>query len=446
MSWELCVIGTAVSDVGSMGAAEELRPSDFTAENQKVWSEMLALHQNNALSAGALATTLLQHEVFTTEADVSEYIQKAMSYSGTTMDYYVEMVLNQSIRKSIQRVAGLINVRARDENVNSIELLEYAEHEIMKLRRHRDSGISMADLMSIFMPRLDSIRNGTFKPAWSPKLQAVRDVLKYAEESEFIIVAGRPGTGKSSYLRYEAYYHSLHGKGVVYFLIENDPMECARYFISLTTGIDSDHLKTGKLTPAQYEIVKDETRKLATSNIKIEYASNISSLKHAARKYALTGNYDLFMLDYIQLMSNGIENKNLDVSATSQGLKNLAQELKIPWIAAAQLSRDIEKRGENSDPKMSDLRDSGSLEQDANIIIFPRGVWPSDPSDEMLRIYPENVVNGRVMQNNVKAMPIQFHIAKNRNGPTGISTIVKWNKSTGQYYSQVRNENLPRSR
>ena len=211
-------------------------------------------------------------------------------------------------------------------------------------------------------------------------------------------------------------------------------MEYARNFLALETGIDSDRMKDARqLSEEELERIKRAAQNLARLPLKLYNVpgQSINQILRVARKDAVENHTKLVILDYIQLVSNGIENKVQDITLTSQQYRAFALSMGIPSIAAAQLSREIEKRGAGSKPMLSDLRDSGSLEQDATIVVFPRGVW-TEPTDEQKRQFPENV-NGRVVLDRPKAVPVKFYVEKNRNGSTGPSSLVKWVKSTGDY-------------
>jgi replicative DNA helicase len=293
------------------------------------------------------------------------------------------------------------------------------------------------------MPRLDSIRDGTFEPAWTPALTAVKDVLGFAEPSDYIVIAARPGEGKSSYLRYEAYKHLQRGgRGVLMMENENDPFEYARLFLSLETGLDNMKLKSGHLSAGEMELVRTAALKLRSMPLYIEFATSASDISRLSRKYKVTKNIDLQMFDYIQLASNGQAKKNDDVSITSRALRLAALEMGVPMISASQLNREIEHRAD-AEPQLSDLRDSGSVEQDACAVVFPRLTW-NNPTPEMMARFPENIDPRSTSRTPVllprpKAVPVKFWVRKNRNGEIGDTTVVKWVKSTGLYYTLASN-------
>jgi replicative DNA helicase len=137
-------------------------------------------------------------------------------------------------------------------------------------------------------------------------------------------------------------------------------------------------------------------------------------------------------VDYIQLINNGNENRVQDVSQTSGGLRGIALRYHVPILAASQMSREISKRGEDAEPQLTDLRDSGSIEQDATMVLFPINIWRS-PTDRDIARYPENVGIDGTLRTQIKAIPIRLKVEKNRNGSTGKSEPVLWIKSTNEF-------------
>ncbi len=450
MSWENAVIGTALASPSAMQEAEELVPSDFTGPNQIVWAEMLALHNQGGVDPRALIEALRRASDWPGYAsdagNPEDYIANLISYRGDAMSTYVNKVLGESIKRSLKRSAALIAAEVNSgEEKDANELLDYAEKQILSLRRNRmNNGITMADLIGVFIPRLEGMRAGTIKPAWVPKCQAVKNIIDFAEGSDFIIIAARPGEGKSSFVRYEAFHRALSGGHPIIFNLENDPIEYARYMIALDTGIDSRKLRApNELTPDQLVQIKQSAEKLSRLSLRIVTMARPSVLDilRTARRKVSEQKADLIAVDYIQLVDNGKSRKVDDVAETTGTLRGLALQMGVPVLAASQLSRDIEKRGQGSDPLLSDLRDSGSIEQDATIVGFVRSIW-TDPTPQQMMIFPENVgPDGRPLPR-MKAIPVRFHIEKNRNGEAGISEPVKWNKAIGSFQTLARGTRL----
>src|SRR5512138_17924 len=141
MSWELAVIGTALNDPGTMAEAEDLLPSDFTGTNQSVWAEMLGLNRRNSLEAATLAASLQASGAFR-ENEAATLIRDAMQARGTNIREFVDQVLSTSTKRALRRSAALIAAEADGNDRTADELLDYAETQIMSLRRNRVSGFS----------------------------------------------------------------------------------------------------------------------------------------------------------------------------------------------------------------------------------------------------------------------------------------------------------------
>jgi replicative DNA helicase len=437
IAWEQCVIGSVISDVGNLVETNDLLPSDFTGINTTVWGSIKSLNDAGAFSQGALIAALENTPDFKDRIEVETYVAEALTYRGPNISEYVNRVLENSGKKSLLKMAGYMASEARDEKSSFKEIVDYAETELLKLRRGKTTSLSMGDLMNVFTPRLQSIVDGTFVPAWSPKCVGVKNIIHYTEEDEFIIVAGRPGTGKSSYLRFEAYHMAALGNPIQIINMENSPIEYARSFLALRTGIDASKFKTGNLTEPENEIRKNAATALAAMPIWIDFANEIHKIRQLIHRRVAEKNIKLVVIDYIQLIRNKVEKRIDDLALSTGTLKGTAMEFKVPILAAAQLSRNIEYRTD-AEPELSDLRESGSIENDANIVIFPRAAW-TNPTPEQLRTFPENVnPQNHQLLDHVKAIPVIFHVKKNRNGAIGKSDPVKWNKATGNYQTLQR--------
>jgi replicative DNA helicase len=432
MTWHTAVIGTVLMNPSSMVEAETLLPSDFSGDDQAVWAEMLSLHRNNSLDLRTLSMILAENHIIPIP---ETYLHRVLEDRVGNISEAVRRVEDEAVRKNLKKNAALIAAEADNQARTVQELTDYAEQRILSSRRDRSNGQSLADVISLFMPRMEGMIAGTFHPAWVPKVDAVRQVLKYAEDTDLIIVAGRPGEGKSSYARFEAYHHAANGHPVLIFNYDNDPIEFARWFIAIDTGIDAGKMKDPRfLTAADLTAVRHSAESLVRLPLYIESERGDAAwIKRTTRRHVAEHHIELGIVDYIQQVMNGHEKRNDDVSITTASIRDLNQQLRIPFIGNSQMNREVERRGRESGPTLTDLRDSGSIEQDGTIVVFPYGVW-SDPTDAQLRQFPENIDqrNGRTF-GRPKAVPVQFIVAKNRNGECGKSSLVKWVKSNNRY-------------
>ena len=209
-TWELAAIGTALTDPERMEDAEDLLPQDFTRSNRLVWAEISALHRRGSLDFRGVVESLrskqLLDEVGADITDINglEYLEWCKSYSGIQMAEYVRNVVDSSVKRQLKESASLIALDANTDR-DADEILDEAERRIMGLRRSRKlGGVPISEIIDTFMPIMEGMRTGEIQPAIVPKLQAITDIVGYYERSDYIIVAGRPGEGKSSYLRFEA--------------------------------------------------------------------------------------------------------------------------------------------------------------------------------------------------------------------------------------------------
>lgn len=430
-SWELAVIGTALSDPAAMVEAEALQPYDFTGENQKVWAEILTLHANHALDIHALEMILNETKCV---PNGTAFIAQALREKLDNVTEAVRQVEDTAVRKALKKVGALIAVEADNDEKTAAELIEYAEGKVIALRRNRGEGQPIGDIIAAFMPRLDSLRAGSFQPVWAPRTMVLRGMIPYAEATDLIVVGGRPGNGKSSFMRWEAEGLIRTGKKVVIFNYDNDPFDYARWFIAIDTGIDAARLKMPQsLTEPQMEMVRAAAARYSASPLVIDSArGDARAIYRRAQKYLLEGKLDFLMLDYIQQVSNGKENRNDDVAATLTVLRDINGQMRVPIMANSQLNREVERRGDGR-PRMSDLRDSGALEQEPTVVLFPVNQW-DEPTDAQMRMFRENInPHTGTVYPRPKCVPIQFHVVKNRNGEVGRSAPVKWNKSTNRY-------------
>ena len=447
IGWEMATLGTAIHrpETIDIAIAQGIRPGDFTGSHQELWAEIVALYNREALDLRSLVESLRSRGTlgslgsFDTEMAQGEaYIEYLLQQRGTNMEEYIEQVIRAATRRALAASGALISAEAQDTGVPVEEVIAHAEQRLIDIRKRRDGdqGATLKDIIGAFIPRLNGMRNGTVEPAWVPAVQGVRDIIAYAEDEDYIIIAARPGEGKSSLLRHEMLKAAMNGIGSVVFNMENSEVEYARYSLAHYLDIDSQKLKSPRsMTAAEVSRVQGAAEEL--SNLPVHVVSlggpSVTQIDAIARQKILKhDNIGLIFVDYVQLLNNGMPNDVSDLTRSSQTLRAMALRYKIPVIAAAQLNRAIEHRGDNAEPVLADLRQSGSLEQDATMVWFLRKIW-SSPTENDLRRYPQNTKPDGSMHSSIKAEPIRVHIKKNRNGPTGTTGPILWVKSTGKF-------------
>lgn len=242
--------------------------------------------------------------------------------------------------------------------------------------------------------------------------------------SDLIIIAARPGMGKTSLQNAIALTAARrHNKRVAMFNLEMSAEQLVQRMVAAETRIDSQRLRRGKLAEQEWPIFMQAIGRLSETKIFIDDTPSITPMQlrtKCRRLYAEHG-IDLIMIDYLQLMNAEYRTNNRvqEISDISRGLKTLARELDVPVVAAAQLSRAVEQR-QDKHPLLSDLRDSGSIEQDADVVIF---------------IYRDEYYNEDTERPNIA----ELNIAKHRNGPTG-SVDLFWHGKLATFKNLQRRE------
>jgi len=439
VGWERAFLGTALANPGAMEDAEAVLPSDLVGCHQLIWSEMIILHQRGSLGPRALVEALRSRNMLETigfediEATGERYIAALATYRGEEMGEYINQVIFASTKRQLSQMAALIRSEAEDATIPADEALDNAERRIMGLRRSRSmDGVSMADLMVALSGRIE----GTSPPGniWKPYLPELREVIDFAEAEDYIIIASRPGEGKSSILRLEIGGPAIErSEPGLLINMENSEVEVGRSFVSMVTNVSKSKIKNGQMSDLEKQKVKDALALLQRVPLHIVTlgSPSVAQIERHARFHISKNGVKRIGVDYVQLIRNGMDNRVQDVSLSSGVLRSISLNFGVPVLAAAQMSRSIEQRGEDAAPQLSDLRESGSLEQDATIVCFPRNLW-KNPLETQLRMFAENMDSGRVVEN---AVPMRIYIEKNRNGPTGKTKPFLFVKNTNLYRS-----------
>jgi len=231
------------------------------------------------------------------------------------------------------------------------------------------------------------------------------------QQSDLILVAGRPGLGKTSLaLCFVAHAAISQGKTCAFFSMEMSEMQVVQRLISLTAEIDGNRIRRGRLSLEELTRINDASARLQQSPIFVEESSRLSVMQilAKARRLQAERGLDLLVIDYLQLIEGNSkeDNRVQEVAQISRGLKSIARELQVPVVALSQLSRQIETRG--TEPMLSDLRESGALEADADLVMF---LWQKSAEDRRDRI-------------------VHLKLAKHRNGPIGDMDLLFENEIT----------------
>ena len=243
------------------------------------------------------------------------------------------------------------------------------------------------------------------------------------QPSDLILIAARPSMGKTAFALNIAEYMIRKGKCVALFSLEMSREQLVNRLLSLESNVDSQLLRTGNLSDSDWDSLLEGANIIGSSRLIIDDTPGISvsQLANKCRKYKLEQNIDIIMIDYLQLMagSRRAESRQNEVAEISRALKGLARELNVPVVALSQLSRAVEQRPDHR-PMLSDLRESGSIEQDADVVMF---------------LYREDYYNKDTERKDVA----EVIIAKQRNGPIGTVELV-WLPKYTKFASMEKSE------
>jgi len=327
---------------------------------------------------------------------------------SSNVEHYAKIVKEKAILRSLIEAGGQIVNSAYEGSTEVAEVLDQSERLIFQIAQDqlRAGFVPMRTIADQSLKTIEKLAERrelvTGLPTGFPSLNEYTSGL---QRSDMIVVAARPGMGKTSFALNIAQHAGLReGKKIGIFSLE---MSREQLFIRLLTGmarIDAHRLRTGRLTKDEWARLTAAFGELAGIDVFIDDTAGTSAMEMRAksRRLKLEQGLDLIIVDYLQLMRGRgrIENRNQEISEISRSLKEIAKELNIPVIAISQLSRAPEQRGGDRRPQLSDLRESGAIEQDADVVIF---------------IYREELYK-QTEENRGRA---QLIIAKQRNGPVG---------------------------
>ena len=321
--------------------------------------------------------------------------------TAANIEAYANIIRDASVKRSLISAAAEINELVFNES-EVADILDRSEQLLYSVSqdRLRQDFIPIKDTLEVTFERLDELSRNRGELRGVPTgLPSIDKMLSGLQKENLIILAARPSVGKSSFAINIAQHAATTKRfGIAVFSLEMGREMIVDRMISGQAGIDNWKIATGNLDQEDFEKYGVAAGELAEAPIYIDDTPGISVLemRTKTRRLMLEHKIDLVIVDYLQLIkARTSESRVQEVSEISQGLKNLAREMKVPVLALSQLSRAVEQRGGDKKPQLSDLRDSGSIEQDADIVMFL--FRPNEEDRQSMKLI----------------------VAKHRNGPTG---------------------------
>lgn len=358
-----------------------LDPADFSQiRHQHIYEAFIALYGERKSIDIVTLSERLKIKGFLEDIGGNEYIVDLASELVTTANVveYAQIVSDLAARrKLIATIAAITEETSIEESVDA--LIQKAETAIFAVGKMRvkDSTSSLAEILSETMTRMDALQGGTLKRGMSTGYREVDHILTGLQNSDLIIIAARPAMGKTAYALNLARNIAINQRiSTLVFSLEMSKDQLVDRLLSMETGISTERLRSGQLNEGEMSSIMDTMGKLGDSPLYIDDTPNVTiqTLRTRARREAHKHHLGLIIVDYLQLMSGlnkkgRSDNREQEISEISRGLKIIARELNVPVVALSQLSRQVEARSPQI-PQLSDLRESGSIEQNADIVAF----------------------------------------------------------------------------
>lgn len=381
-----------------------LSPEDFfNAELKKIYSSVLQLHNNNKPIDPIIVLEGDKSIKEDTFYDVIESIPTAANITE-----YAHIVKNKSKLRGLQNTATKIIEMTSNDMIIPDEIIDKAEalvFDISKKNKTKDV-LSIKELLGEEYQRLEEIyRNADLYSGITSGYPSLDKMISGFNPSDLIIIAARPSMGKTAFALNTAFNAANAGKSILIFSLEMSSSQILQRLLSIKSGIGIQKIKNGFLKDDDWKKLGNASNFLGNFHINIADIPNITvmEMRAAARRMKAAGKLDMIIVDYLQLIKGSnlrIENRQQEISEISRSLKGLARELDVPVIALSQLSRAAEQRADRR-PMLSDLRDSGAIEQDADIVAF---------------LYRDGYYNEK---NDTTNGDTEIIIGKQRNGPVG---------------------------
>ena len=336
--------------------------------------------------------------------------------SAANVEFHAKIIAQKYVQRELIRSATEIQRRSYDESTDVTELIGYAEGEIFKVAEgHVKRSVQVSkDILARALMQIEEASKNTSAFNGVPSgFMAIDRVTLGWQLSDLIIVAARPSRGKTAFVLSMARNMAVdHERPVAFFSLEMSSVQLMMRLIIAETGIPGNDIKSGRLTPEQWRHLESATKPLGAAPLYIDDtpALSVFEFRSKARRLKIHNDIQIIIIDYLQLMQSAkrTESRVQEISDITRNLKIMAKELNVPVIALSQLSRAAEKTAGRSDhrPQLSDLRDSGSIEQDADVVLF------------LYRAAYYNSQNGETEQANENEA--ECIVAKNRHGETSV--------------------------
>jgi len=378
---EMALLGAVLVNPEAFLAISSFLHADdfFLLKHQHIWAAMLNL-SNRKMPIDVLTAA--------EELDAAHHLEAigGMGYltqllnstpSSVHAEFYGQIVERASVRRRLMRAADEMKALARDEQIDLEMVISKSETTLFSVteRQMKRDFQTMRDAVGTYFDRIDSLIQNPGSSYGVPSgFRDLDSLLGGFQRQALMIFAGRPGMGKTSFLLSAAVNAARQNQSVAIFTMEMGAEEIVQRMIAMETAISSEKLRRGDLNAAEYNRFVEAAGRISDFPIYIDDTPGLNPIQLRTKTRRLQHEFglDLVIVDYLQLMNGGAafqNNRVQEIGYISRSLKELARELNVPVFSAAQLSRAVESR-QDKRPQLSDLRESGSIEQDADVVMF----------------------------------------------------------------------------
>jgi len=390
-----------------------LKSEDFYKNEHKIiYEAMMDLSQNHQPIDVLTLTDLLEKRKKLKEVGGASYVSEVVNSTATSANVvaYAQIIRDRSVlRNLISSGSKIVELGFREER-DTTELLDEAERMLFQVTQGflKETFVPIKDVLAGTFERIDELNKNKGKMRGVPTgYRELDSVLAGLQNSDLVVLAARPSMGKTSFAISIAINAAVNHKVPVgFFSIEQSRDQIVDRMLVSVAGIDSWRLRTGNLSESDFPKIGNSMGILSEAPIYIDDTPllNVMEMRAKSRRLQMEKGLGLIVIDYMQLMEGSVQSKKegsrvQEMSEISRGIKAIARELNVPVMALSQLSRAVEMRHPKI-PQLADLRDSGSIEQDADVVMF---------------IYREDYYNPETVRKNIA----DIFVKKHRNGPTG---------------------------
>lgn len=409
-SAEISVLGAAMLDKDALyDVAEKISSEDFYDPNNKeIFDAIMELHKKNSPVDILTVCEELKKRNALEMVGGRGYVASLSSDVPTTANAgeYAKIVAEKSEMRKLISTAGEIMEKSYADSIDAGKVLDYAEQQIFEIAQGRQNK-NVVHLKDILLDNMNAIseraKNKGALTGVTTGFLDLDSMTSGLQKSDMVIVAARPSMGKTAFALCMARNAAIKGNKVLIFSLEMSSDQLSQRLIAMEAGVDAQKLRNGDLDNKDWNKITTTIDRLGEADISIDDTPGLSlmEMKNKCRRLKAEKGLDLVVIDYLQLMEfqGRADSRQQEISSLSRGLKQLAREVECPVVVLSQLSRATETRTDHR-PILSDLRESGAIEQDADVVLF---------------LYRDEVYNDETDAPG----ECEVHVAKQRNGPIG---------------------------